>query len=54
MKSATKVLILLLCVGICTGGAFLSVRGNAKASRPKTNIVPIDNREPQPGGWIWA
>jgi hypothetical protein len=54
MKGPIKVLIILLCLSICTGGAMLSVRENAKDVRPKPSAMPIDNREPHHGAWIWA
>ena len=54
MKRATRILVVFLCVSICAGGVLLSARGNGKESRPKTNIVPIDNRAPHHGVWIWA
>jgi hypothetical protein len=54
MKRAAKILILLLCVSICTGGAILSRSENAEDVRSKSNAVPIDNSEPRPRVWIWA
>ncbi len=54
MKRTTKVFALLLCAAICTLGAILSLRGNTEDAPPKRNAVPIDNRDPQRGVWIWA
>ncbi|MFN2541580.1 MAG: hypothetical protein ABR514_05335 [Chthoniobacterales bacterium] len=54
MKRAGKILFLLVCASICTGGAILSVKENAREDRTKTNVVPIDNREPRERLWIWA
>jgi hypothetical protein len=54
MKRAVKILLLLVCASICAGGAILSVREDAREDRTKTNVVPIDNREPHERLWIWA
>ena len=54
MRRATKILIILACALICAGGALLSVKENPKHHRPKSNAVPIDNREPHQGSWLWA
>jgi hypothetical protein len=54
MKCATKILVVVWCAAICAAGALLSIKGQPTNSLPKRNAVPIDNREPQRGLWIWA
>ena len=54
MKRVTKILIVLLCLSVCGGAAILSVKQTAPDHLPKSNAVPIDNREPQQSVWIWA
>jgi len=55
MKTATKVLIVLLCASVCTGGAMLSLKERgANEYRHKTKVVPINNRVKQRSVWIWS
>jgi hypothetical protein len=54
MNRVTKVLIVLFCVSLCAAGAILSHKENAKQDRPKTKVVPVNNRSIQSKVWIWA
>jgi hypothetical protein len=54
MKLSTRIAVLLFCFSLCVGGAMLSVKESARDNRPKTEIVPINNRQPQRAVWIWA
>jgi len=54
MMRATKIFTLLLCASICAAGAMLSIKQTAPNHLPKSNAVPIDNREPHQGSWLWA
>ena len=54
MKRATKILMVAMCVSLCVGGAIFSVKENAKDSRPKTKVVPVNNDQPHRRVWIWV
>jgi len=54
MKATTKILIIGCCILLCGGGAVLSSKENAKRSEPKSQIVPVINRQPQRGIWLWV
>jgi hypothetical protein len=54
MTRTAKLVILVVCVSLCGGGAILSSKGKTENVRPRPNAVPIHNRQPQPGVWIWA
>lgn len=52
MNLATKILILGCCVFLCGVGALLSPQENAKSVEPKSQIAPVNNRQPQHGIWL--
>jgi hypothetical protein len=54
MNRTSKILTVIFCVALCGGGAIFSLKETAKSGQPKTNVLPITNREPQRGVWIWA
>lgn len=54
MKSATKILAILFCLLLCTGGAILARKESTKGNDSKTRIVPINHREAHGKIWIWA
>ena len=54
MNRSAKVLTILLCVLVCAGGAFFSLKENTKDAEPKTQVAPVDNQELQRGIWTWA
>ena len=54
MNSATKILIVVLSVSLCAGGAILSRKDKTQDKQPKSKVVPIDNRERNRASWVWA
>jgi len=52
MKGSTKILTVLLCACLCAGGAIFSMKDNAKDSRPKTKVVPVNNHQSKRASWI--
>jgi len=54
MKSATKILIIVLCASFCGVGAILSLKERGEDNRAKTKVHPINNRVSKRGVWIWS
>lgn len=54
MTLATKLLIVLICISLCGGGAIISMRGTSKQNRAKSKVVPINNRAKGRAIWIWS
>jgi hypothetical protein len=54
MSSATKILIIVLCLSVCAGGALISVGGTPGDDCTKTKVVPVNNPQPKRVICIWA
>jgi len=54
MKSATKILIIVLCASFCGVGAILSLKERGEDNRAKTKVHPINNRAKQNRVWGWS
>jgi hypothetical protein len=52
MTRTTKAALLFVCFSLCALGAVLSPKGNAQNSRPKTQVVPVNNHQPHRGVWL--
>ena len=54
MKSATKILIIVLCASFCGVGTILSLKEHDKENRAKSKVHPINNRAKQNRVWGWS
>ena len=54
MSSATKILIIVLCLSVCAGGALMSVGETPTDNCTKTKVVPVNNPQPKRMIRIWA
>jgi hypothetical protein len=52
MKVTTKAGLLFCCFLLCGLGAVLSPKGNATERDSKTDVVPVNNRQPHRGIWL--
>jgi len=52
MKAATKILIIAYCILLCGGGIIFNSKERTKNSGPKTQIVPMINRQPHHCIWL--
>jgi len=52
MNRPAKILALLVCASLCAIGAVHSPKENAKDGESKTQIVPVNNEQPQRGNWL--
>jgi len=52
MNRSAKILVLLVSLSLCAIGGILSPKENAKESEPKTQIVPVNNQQPQRNNWL--
>jgi len=54
MTAATKILIIAYCILLCGGGIIFNSKERAKNSGPKTQIVPMIDRQPHHCIWLRA
>ena len=52
MTRMIKAAVLLMCFLVCTLGAFFSPKGSAPDRETKTQILPVNNRQPHRGAWL--
>jgi hypothetical protein len=52
MNRSAKILALLICVSLCTIGIIRSPKENVKDGGSKTQIVPVNNQQPQRSNWL--
>jgi hypothetical protein len=52
MKCAAKILIIVFCLALCLGAPLLVPKEAAKSREPKTQVAPVNNRQPPRPIWI--
>jgi hypothetical protein len=52
MNRTAKILTVLVCFSLCAAGAVFSPKDSAKGGESKTQMVPINNHQPQRGIWL--
>jgi len=52
MTRTIKAAVLLMCILVCTLGAFFSPQETAPDRASKTQVLPVNNRQPHRGAWL--
>jgi len=52
MMRTIKAAVLLMCFLVCTMGALFSPKENTPEPASKTQVLPVNNRQPHRGVWL--